>query len=176
MHKSLTLRLLRPAKAARSTLLALILAAVIAGPLGIVAPAHAAPNSEPSAALTARGNNIVDTAMKYLHYRYRFGGTSPRTGFDCTGFVYYVMNAAGVPISRSMYAQYASGRRVSTNDLRPGDILFFSNTYKRGLSHAGIYVGGGMFINAANERVGVTMSKLWSSYWASHFTAAVRPN
>lgn len=122
----------------------------------------------------ARGQAIVSTAERYVGYRYRFGGTSP-SGFDCTGFVYFVLNKAGVSIGRNMYEQYNSGPRVSTANMQPGDLVFFSNTYKRGLSHAGIYIGNGRFINAANESVGVTVSNLWSSYWASHFTAAVRP-
>ena len=113
--------------------------------------------------------------MKYLGARYRFGGSSPATGFDCSGFVFYVLNSVGVFVGRDIFSQLNSGPRVSTSDLRPGDLLFFSNTYKRGLSHSGIYVGNGKFINAENERTGVVISELWSSYWASHFTAAVRP-
>jgi cell wall-associated NlpC family hydrolase len=127
-----------------------------------------------NSAPTSRGQAIVATAQRYVGYRYRFGGTSP-AGFDCTGFVYYVLNKAGVPVGRNMYSQYNSGPRVSTANMQPGDLVFFSNTYKRGLSHAGIYIGNGKFINAANESTGVTVSNLWSSYWASHFTAAVRP-
>ena len=123
----------------------------------------------------ATGQAVVATAMQYLGARYRFGGSSPSTGFDCSGFVYYVLNSAGVPIARDIFSQINSGPRVSRSDLRPGDLVFFSNTYKRGLSHSGIYVGNGKFINAENERTGVVISELWSSYWASHFTAAVRP-
>jgi cell wall-associated NlpC family hydrolase len=119
------------------------------------------------------GPSIVSTAMKYLGSRYVYGGTTPR-GFDCSGFVYYVVNRSGKGISRDMGSQLASGTRISSKDLQPGDLLFFSNTYKRGLSHAGIYIGNGKFIHAENERTGVTISALWSSYWAAHYTAAVR--
>ena len=122
------------------------------------------------------GQAVVATAMKYLGARYSFGGSSPSTGFDCSGFVYYVLNSAGEPIARDIVSQLNSGPRVSTSELRPGDLVFFSNTYKPGLSHSGIYVGNGKFINAENERTGVVISELWSSYWASHFTAAVRPS
>src|SRR5207244_7967951 len=86
------------------------------------------------------GASIVTIAMRYIGARYRFGGMSP-SGFDCSGFVCYVVNKAGRGISRDMYSQIGSGARVSSNDLQPGDLLFFSNTYKRGLSHAGIYIG-----------------------------------
>lgn len=124
---------------------------------------------------SSRGSTIVSTAMRYVGYRYRFGGTSP-SGFDCSGFVYYVLNHSGVSISRDMYSQLNSGPRVSSKDLRPGDLLFFSGTYKRGLSHAGIYIGNGRFVHAENESTGVAVSDLWSSYWAAHYTAAVRPS
>jgi cell wall-associated NlpC family hydrolase len=112
--------------------------------------------------------------MRYVGYRYRFGGTSP-SGFDCSGFVYYVFNKAGISMGRDMYSQLGSGPRISSSNLRPGDILFFSNTYKRGLSHAGIYIGNGKFVHAENESTGVAVSALWSSYWAAHYTTAVRP-
>lgn len=124
---------------------------------------------------SSRGSTIVSTAMRYVGYRYRFGGTSP-SGFDCSGFLYYVLNRSGVPIGRDMYSQLNSGPRVGSKDLQPGDLLFFSNTYKRGLSHAGIYIGNGRFVHAENESTGVVVSDVWSSYWAAHYTAAVRPS
>jgi cell wall-associated NlpC family hydrolase len=125
-------------------------------------------------ASSSKSDAIVGTAMKYVGYRYRFGGTSP-AGFDCSGFVFYVCNTAGVKMGRNMSAQLNSGTRISSKDLQPGDLVFFSNTYKRGLSHAGIYIGNGKFVHAQNERTGVVVSNLWSSYWAAHYTAAVRP-
>lgn len=130
--------------------------------------------TEPALTTSGRADTIVDTAMNYVGYRYRYGGTSP-SGFDCSGFVYYVLNKSGVPMSRNMGGQLASGPRVNAKDLQPGDLVFFSNTYKRGLSHAGIYIGNGRFIHAENERTGVRVSDLWSAYWGAHYTAAVRP-
>ncbi|MFL5733561.1 MAG: C40 family peptidase, partial [Chloroflexia bacterium] len=118
-------------------------------------------------------NTIVGTAMRYVGYRYRFGGASP-SGFDCSGFVKYVVNKSGFGLSRDMGSMIASGTRVSSNSLQPGDLLFFSNTYKRGLSHVGIYLGNGKFVHAENESTGVTVSALWSAYWVSHYTTAVR--
>ncbi len=135
----------------------------------------APPAAEPASQTASRAGTIVDVAMRYVGYRYRFGGTSP-SGFDCSGFIYYVLNRAGVPVGRDMYSQLNSGARVSSTNLRPGDLLFFSNTYKRGLSHAGIYIGNGKFVHAENESTGVTVSALWSAYWSAHYTAAVRPS
>ena len=138
--------------------------AAVAKPAAIKAPVAASGSAD----------TIVSTAMVYVGYRYRYGGTTP-SGFDCSGFVYYVLNKSGVRMSRNMEAQLASGPRVSTKDLQPGDLVFFSNTYKRGLSHAGIYIGNGRFIHAENESTGVRVSDLWSAYWSAHYTAAVRP-
>ncbi|MEA2574858.1 MAG: hypothetical protein QOH93_2156 [Chloroflexia bacterium] len=155
-----------------------------AAPVVEVTPAEVKPVLEAAAqpvakievpvAVSGSADTIVSTAMKYVGYRYRFGGTTP-SGFDCSGFVYYVLNKSGVKMSRIMEGQIASGPRVSTKELQPGDLVFFSNTYKRGLSHAGIYIGGGRFVHAENESTGVRVSDLWSAYWGAHFTAAVRP-
>jgi cell wall-associated NlpC family hydrolase len=147
-----------------------------------VAPAAEAPRTgtargaeQPAApAASSRADSIVNTAMKYVGYRYRYGGSSP-SGFDCSGFVYYVMKSVGYPVARTIPGQIGSGSRVSSKDLQPGDLVFFSNTYKRGLSHAGIYIGNGKFVHAQNESTGVVVSNLWSSYWAAHYTTAVRP-
>ena len=127
----------------------------------------------PAEAALTRNNAIVNTAMKYVGYRYRFGGSSP-SGFDCSGFVYYVVNRAGGSVGRTIPYQINSGTRISRSDLQPGDLLFFSNTYKRGLSHAGIYIGNGKFIHAQNERTGVLVSSLNTAYWSAHYTGATR--
>ncbi|HKP51952.1 MAG TPA: NlpC/P60 family protein [Chloroflexia bacterium] len=123
---------------------------------------------------SSRGEAIVSTAMKYLGYRYRYGGTTPN-GFDCSGFAYYVYNKVGVKLSRDMNVQINSGTRISRDNLMPGDLLFWSNTYKRGLSHVGIYIGNGKFIHAENESTGVVISSLNTAYWASRYTGATRP-
>jgi peptidoglycan DL-endopeptidase LytF len=119
------------------------------------------------------GASIVSNAMKYLGSRYVYGGMSPR-GFDCSGFVAYVAGKSGRKLAHSIPSQINSGVRISSKELQPGDLVFFSNTYKRGLSHAAIYIGNGKIIHAANESTGVTISSLWSPYWAAHYTTAVR--
>jgi cell wall-associated NlpC family hydrolase len=175
MPTAFAMRLSRSMKIAGSSLL--ILAVLLTGQFAAVTPAHASPLSSPQAAAeAARGARITGIALDLVGSRYRFGGSSPRSGFDCSGFVYYVMQASGVSVPRSAAAQYYNGgRRVSTGELQPGDMVFFSNTYKRGLSHAGIYIGGGKFVHAESEGTGVRVSNLWSSYYASHYTGAVRP-
>lgn len=119
------------------------------------------------------GQSIVSIALRYNGFPYRFGASGPRA-FDCSGFIYYVVNQAGKRIARTMPGQIAAGTRVASKDLQPGDLVFFSNTYKPGLSHAGIYVGNGKFIHAQNESTGVLISSMWTAYWASRYTTAVR--
>ena len=73
-----------------------------------------------------------------------------------------------------MWGQYGAGPHPSRSELRPGDIVFFENTYMPGLSHNGIYIGGGQFINAVDERSGVRVANLSDPYWASRWFGATR--
>jgi cell wall-associated NlpC family hydrolase len=73
-----------------------------------------------------------------------------------------------------MDGQVSSGTYVDANALQPGDLVFQQNTYQWGLSHVGIYIGNGQFINAANESTGVTISSLWDSYWGPRYCTARR--
>ncbi len=121
-----------------------------------------------------KGASVVSIGMQYVGYPYVWGGTTPR-GFDCTGFLYYVYNKAGVRLPRDMGSQINSGPRISRSDLQPGDLLFWSNTYKAGLSHAGIYIGNGKFVHAENPSTGVVVSSMNTAYWASRYSGATRP-
>ena len=116
---------------------------------------------------------VVGNAMKYVGYRYVFGGTSP-AGFDCSGFVYYIHSHSGAPVGRGMWQQYNGGGHISMNALQPGDTVFFANTYMPGLSHVGIYVGDGQFVDAGTERTGVRRARLSDPYWAARFVGARR--
>lgn len=118
------------------------------------------------------GQKIVQTAKQYMGVPYVWGGTSP-SGFDCSGLVYYVFRYHGITLNRTAETQYRHGSYVSKSALRPGDLVFFQNTYKQGISHVGIYVGNGQFIHASSSK-GVTISDLSNSYWASHYYGARR--
>jgi cell wall-associated NlpC family hydrolase len=120
------------------------------------------------------GQRISELAQRHLGAPYAWGATGPNA-FDCSGFTYYVINQVlDGGFSRDMFAQARAGVPVVPADLRPGDLVFHQNTYQAGLSHAGIYIGGGRFIHAANASTGVIISDLWDGYWGSRFYTARR--
>jgi cell wall-associated NlpC family hydrolase len=148
-------------------------ACACAGLLSISASvAFAAPDAAPLP-VRAAGADVADLAQQYVGSPYRWGGASP-AGFDCTGFVMWVFSQFGVGLPHNEAGQLASGTAVSADDLQPGDVVVFANTYRRGLSHVGIYVGNGKFVHAVDERHGVLVSNLWDSYWGPRFVGASR--
>lgn len=116
---------------------------------------------------------IVGQAAALLGRRYVFGGSGPDV-FDCSGLVWYVARAAGTPVPRGLLGQFNSGTHPAREALKPGDLVFFQNTYMPGLSHNGVYIGNGQFISAADESTGVVVSRLDSPYWASRWFGATR--
>lgn len=126
-----------------------------------------------SGSTSAIGAKIVETAKKYLGVPYVWGGASP-SGFDCSGFVYYVTRSVGLNTSRTLTAMYSQGTPVEKSDLLPGDIVFFKNTYKSGISHVGIYVGNGQFIHSPHTGQVVSFADLNSDYYVSHYYGACR--
>ena len=138
-------------------------------------PANPAPASPPAAAGSNSGSTIVGIASKYLGTRYVWGGHSP-AGFDCSGFTWYVYQQAGLYLPmHDLWGQLQAGPRIKQDSLQPGDLVFFENTYTWGLSHVGIYIGGGRFIHAASEWQGVRVNALSDSYWSARYFGASRP-
>lgn len=125
-----------------------------------------------SSATSSRAAAVIATAKKYIGVPYRWAGTTP-SGFDCSGFVQYVFKANGISLNRTAAAQYRHGTYVSKNNLRAGDLVFFQNTYKAGISHVGIYTGSGQFIHCSSSK-GVTISSLSSTYYVNHYYGARR--
>ena len=111
---------------------------------------------------------IIKEAEKYLGYPYVWGGSSPSTSFDCSGFVSWVINHSGWDVGR-LGAQGLCNicTPVSSANVKPGDLVFFTGTYDNpGVSHVGIYVGNNMMIHCGDP---ISYANLNSSYWQSHF-------
>jgi cell wall-associated NlpC family hydrolase len=137
-------------------------AAKPAPPVAVVPPPKGAPTE-----------GVAGAGLKLLGAPYVWGGSSP-TGFDCSGYVWYAARQAGKSISRGMLGEYNSGPHPPRDELKPGDLVFFQNTYSAGLSHNGIYIGNNQFVHAADEAAGVTISSLSTPYWSSHWFGATR--
>ena len=123
---------------------------------------------------SSSGREVVRVAQKYKGAKYTWGGASPK-GFDCSGFTWYVYKkATGMDITRGVEEQWQFGRSVGRGDWQAGDMVFFENTFERGLSHVGIYMSGDEFIHAENEQTGVIISSLNSEYYSKHYAGARR--
>ncbi|HEY8448657.1 MAG TPA: NlpC/P60 family protein [Thermomicrobiales bacterium] len=122
------------------------------------------------------GDAIVEFALQYLGAPYVWATHGPST-FDCSGFTDWVaLNVLGVHIGYNQVEQVYYGTAVAYADLRPGDLVFFQNTHPihEGVSHVGIYIGGGRFVHASTMAGVVTIDDLTSGYYAAHYYGAVR--
>jgi len=117
----------------------------------------------------ARYGGVVGIAMRYLGIPYRWGGSSPSSGFDCSGFIMYVYAQVGVSLPHNAAMQYGYGTPVSRSQLQPGDLVFFD-----GLGHNGIYIGGGQFIHSPHTGDVVKISSLGSAWYSTKFVGARR--
>jgi cell wall-associated NlpC family hydrolase len=123
---------------------------------------------------TSSGTSIANFAMQYVGYPYAYAGEGPYA-FDCSGFTKFVIqNTLGMDITHDMFTQIGMGQSVGMSELQPGDLVFFANTFRPGLSHAGIYIGGGQFVHAENESTGVRVSDLNSDYYGSRWAGGTR--
>jgi cell wall-associated NlpC family hydrolase len=120
------------------------------------------------------GGDLVLRAMNLLGVNYKFGGNTPETGFDCSGFVRYVVKEAfGLVLPRRSEEISRSGHSISIEQLVPGDLVFF-NTLKKTFSHVGIYVGNNQFVHAPSSGSGVRVESIDKNYWQSRFDGARR--
>ncbi|WP_338751927.1 C40 family peptidase [Bacillus sp. FJAT-52991] len=118
------------------------------------------------------GESMVSYGKKFMGVPYVFGGTTPK-GFDCSGFTQYVYKHHGVSIPRTTGEQYSVGTSVAKSELKPGDLVFFKNTYKQGISHVGIYAGNNQVLNATTSK-GIDLVSLSNSYWGPKYAGAKR--
>ena len=165
-------------------LLTLLLAIALALVLGLVRPLqgratrasrehvpHAARLVQPRRPFMSRsdarqlfGTSVVSYARHFLGIPYSYGGSTPRSGFDCSGLVRFVYGHFGIGLPHSSWGDLSHGHRISRRSLRPGDLVFFY-----GAGHVGIYVGRGRFIDAPHTgaRVRVSTMGAYSGYYGA---------
>lgn len=126
--------------------------------------------------LTNRASELAIQAMGMIGIRYKYGGDAPESGLDCSGLVRYVFKQVwGKDLPRTSEQISHVGQQVDTNDLRPGDLVFY-NTLRRGFSHVGIYLGDNKFIHAPSSGGQVRIESMDLSYWKQRFNGARRIN
>ena len=115
------------------------------------------------------GARAARYARRLLGVPYRYGGDSPRSGFDCSGLVRYVFGHFGLELPHSSYADFDLGRGVPRAGLRPGDLVFFD-----GLGHVGLYVGSGRFIHAPHSGATVRITSMSDPWYSARYAGARR--
>ncbi|MFN6961833.1 MAG: C40 family peptidase [Rhodocyclaceae bacterium] len=118
--------------------------------------------------------STIDRALDFIGLRYKRGGSSPETGFDCSGFVRYVYNETlGLVLPHNAKAIAQQGELVEKAELQPGDLVFF-NTMRRAFSHVGIYLGDNLFIHAPRSGARVRIEDMTDRYWSRRYNGARR--
>ena len=154
----------------------LIFRTIGAGMLGLLVACGSSPKIDSSNDTTHADNTTAkqaaEVARKMVGTPYIYGGNSP-SGFDCSGLVQYSYSRAGLPVPRTTKAQRQSSVSISSQALRPGDLVFFDQQGRKS-SHVGIYVGDGRFVHAPSSGKRVRVDKLGKRYWQQHFAGARR--
>jgi cell wall-associated NlpC family hydrolase len=122
----------------------------------------------------AFGTALASRALGYRGVPYRRGGASPR-GFDCSGLVYFLLRQKGLNPPRTSGSMASYGTYVPRDQMQAGDIVLFANTYRRGVSHVGLYIGEGKFVHAPRTGTRVRTDALFSGYYGAKFHSARRP-
>jgi cell wall-associated NlpC family hydrolase len=138
---------------------------------GVPTPEASPGIAEPSPALEA-GPLALSTALELRGVPYRNGGSDP-SGFDCSGLVQWVFAQNGRALPREVREQYRFGREVDTDDVRPGDLLFF-DTSSHGASHVGIALDHETFVHAPSSNGVVRVERYTSAYWSRRYVGARR--
>jgi len=152
-------------------LIFVVLACVTAragGALGAVDHSDRISHASHATVVEAKQEKVVSFARHFLGVRYVYGGSTPSSGFDCSGFTRFVYAHFGIDLPHYSGGQFDMGRRVSRAALRPGDLVFFD-----GLGHVGLYIGAGKFIHAPHTGTTVSVDKL-AGWYAGRYDGARR--
>lgn len=115
---------------------------------------------------------IVGTARRYIGVPYRWGGESPRSGFDCSGLTMVVYRINGLDLPRSSGQQWKVGKSINRSHLQKGDLVFFATAAGKRISHVGIYAGGDLFLHAPGRNRRIQTSSMSSKYYRSRYVGA----
>lgn len=118
------------------------------------------------------GGAVADLAMGMVGARYRYGGTDPIEGFDCSGLVFYTYSQAGFRVPRTSQELFRAARKIALGDAGAGDLMFFQDQSK--LSHVGIYLGDGLFVHAPASGARVSVARIDAPYYQQHLVAVGR--
>jgi cell wall-associated NlpC family hydrolase len=149
-------------------------------PLSLLTPTNKAAETESSGAksflsgMAGKAGDVVVGALNMIGVRYRWGGNTPDSGLDCSGFVRYVFqDTLGLALPRRAEEMSRVGEKVRVSDLKPGDLVFF-NTMRRTFSHVGIYIGDNKFVHSPSTGSTIRVDDLDDGYWEKRFTGARR--
>ena len=133
------------------------------------APVRSTGGRRQASTVSTRGARVASMSKRYLGIRYRWAGSSPSSGFDCSGFTMYMYRKVGIGLPHNAAMQYRYGRAVPRSSLRPGDLVFFN-----GLGHVGIYLRGNRFIHASSSGGNVKISSLSGTWYGARYVGARR--
>ncbi len=158
---------------------AVLLASLQMGPVFAQSSTEAEPLpktfvSTVSTAVADKTETLINNAMQLIGVRYRWGGNTPQSGLDCSGFVRYVFNDTfGFLLPRKSAQMSKVGLEIGKDELRPGDLVFF-NTMRHAFSHVGIYVGNNKFIHAPSKGKAIRVDDMTKVYWEKRYNGARR--
>jgi cell wall-associated NlpC family hydrolase len=155
-----------------SAMCLLSLCAMLPGCATRVPGVAATPPESHAIARLERGERAASIARQQIGVPYRYGGTSPSAGFDCSGLVHYSYAQAGLSVPRTSQEQFKAARKIALSDARPGDVVFFTDQQK--LSHVGIYLGEHRFVHAPATGRTVSVARIDTPYYQEHLVAVGR--
>lgn len=124
--------------------------------------------------MASKAGDVVVGALNMIGVRYRWGGNTPDSGLDCSGFVRYVFqDTLGMTLPRRAEEMSRVGEKVRVSELKPGDLVFF-NTMRRSFSHVGIYIGDNKFVHSPSTGSTIRVDDMDNSYWEKRYTGARR--
>ncbi len=131
-------------------------------------------NLDPITAIAASQHPLARSALEHIGVNYRFGGTSPAEGFDCSGLIHYsAQDSLGLRLPRRAADMAGVGLKVDRRELAVGDLVFF-NTLGRRYSHVGVYLGNNLFVHAPSSGGQVSVANMTNRYWSQRYNGARR--